>query len=83
MALIMSLIYWSLSAVLALAAGVIATAVLAALFGFFTTVLVLLAAHSASVLKKHPPPEDQGNATEEILEEFRRQRAERLKDYEP
>ena len=82
-ALVMALTYWTLSGVLALALGLIAAAVVAAILAIISTVLFLLAGHSASVLKKFPPPPDQSAATDEILEEFRRKRAQRLEDYEP
>ncbi len=79
----MACVYWTLCGVLALAVGLLAAAAVAAVFGAVCTVLFLLAGHSASVLKSFPPPPDQNAATDEILEEHRRQRAERLKDYEP
>lgn len=81
--LVMACVYWALSGVLALAVGSVATATVAAIFGAVCTVLFLLAGHSASVLKSFPPPPDQDAATDEILEEHRRKRAERLKDYDP
>jgi len=81
--LIMALIYWALSGVLSLAVGTIGAGVVAALFAIVSTILFLLAGHSATVLKQFPPPPDQGTATEEILEEFRRKRAERLEKYDP
>jgi len=83
LSLVMACIYWALSGVLALAVGLITAATVAAVFGAVCTLLFLLAGHSASVLKSFPPPPDQDAATDEILEEYRRQRAERLKDYEP
>lgn len=82
-ALIMTVMYAALSGVLLLAVGSMVTSIVAAVFAIVCGVLFLLAAHSASVLRRFPPPADQAKATEAFLEEQRRQRAERLKNFEP
>lgn len=45
--------------------------------------LLVLCLRSAAVLRRHPPPSDYHVATPEILEEYRRRREERLREYDP
>lgn len=54
----------------------------AALLGLASTVLLLFAWRCAYEIKRDPPPQD-SVVTEEFLEKYRRERAERLSKYDP
>ena len=47
-----------------------------------TGIMLLLAAHSSTVLSAHPPPADDSRLTQEVLEEYRRARDERRKQFD-